>query len=73
MMKQRILRAVKKITKLNVGTPKSIRIIAIRIIPFVISPPQDINMFEQIAFCDTMSILVQVGIVMYGLSTSSRR
>ena len=73
MKKQRILRAVKKITKLNVGSKNSIRIIAIRTLPFVLSPPQDINMFEQIAFCDTMSILLQVGIVVYGLSTSSRQ
>lgn len=73
MKKLRILRAVKKVTKLNVGSKKSIRIIAIRTLPFVLSPPQDVNMFEQVAFCDTMSILLQVGIVLYGLSTSSRR
>jgi Sec-independent protein secretion pathway component TatC len=73
MKKQRILRVVKKVTRLNLGSQKSLRIIAIRTLPFVLSPPQDINMIEQIALCDTMSILVQVGIVLYGLSTSSRQ
>jgi hypothetical protein len=62
-MQPRIVRATKKIIRLNVRSPMSIRIAVIRTIPLLISCPHDLTTVEQIAACDTLSIAVQVGIV----------
>ena len=66
-MQPRIVRAVKKIVRLNVSSPKSFRIAVIRTIPLLISCPHDLTTVEQIAACDTLSIAVQVGIVIYSI------
>ena len=67
-MQPRLVRAVKKIVRLNVNSPRTVRIAVIRTIPLLISCPHDLTTVEQIAACDTLSIAVQVGIVICALS-----
>lgn len=67
----RIFRVLKKVVRLNVNSPRSVRVAIIRSVPLLISGPHDLTSVEQIAACDALTIGLQVGMVMYGLSFKS--
>ena len=72
MIKQpRIVRVVKKVIRLNVNSPRTFRVAIIRALPLLISGPPDLTSVEKIAACDAITIGLQVGIVMYGLHTTT--
>ena len=64
----RIFRAFRKVVRLNVNSPRSVRVAIIRSVPLLISGPHDLTSVEQIAACDALTIGIQVGMVMYGLT-----
>jgi hypothetical protein len=64
----RIFRAFRKVVRLNVNSPRSVRVAIIRSVPLLISGPHDLTSVEQIAACDALTIGIQVGMVMYGLA-----
>jgi hypothetical protein len=41
--------------------------IALRVLPLVVMQPHDVSTFEQIAACDTLSLVLQVGMVLVNL------
>jgi hypothetical protein len=72
MLKQpRIFRVVKKVIRLNVNSPRTMRVAVVRVVPLLISAPHDLTSIEQIAACDALTIGIQVGMVMYGLAIKS--
>jgi hypothetical protein len=72
MLKQpRIFRVVKKVIRLNLNSPRTLRVAIVRSVPLLISGPHDLTSVEQIAACDALTIGIQVGMVMYGLSLKS--
>ena len=69
MLKQpRIFRVVKKVIRLNLNSPRTLRVAIVRSVPLLISGPHDLTSVEQIAACDALMIGIQVGMVMYGLA-----
>jgi len=64
----RILRVLRKVVRLNVNSPRTVRVAIIRSVPILISFPHDLSSVEQIAACDALTIGIQVAIIMYGLS-----
>jgi len=72
MLKQpRIFRVVKKVIRLNVNSPRTMRVAVVRVVPLLINAPHDLTSIEQIAACDALTIGIQVGMVMYGLAIKS--
>jgi hypothetical protein len=67
-LQPRFIRAVRKVVRLNVRSPQTARVALIRTIPLVVTGPHDLTGIEQMAACDTLSLIVQVGIIMYKLS-----
>jgi len=70
-MRPRVVRAFEKVIRLNLKSPKTLRVAIIRSIPVFIAGPHDLTGIEQIAECDTVSLLVQVGSVVYSLKNKS--
>ena len=69
MIKQpRLFRVVKKVIRLNLNSPRTLRVAIVRSVPLLISGPHDLTSVEQIAACDALTIGIQVGMVMYGLA-----
>jgi hypothetical protein len=72
MIKQpRLFRVVKKVIRLNLNSPRTLRVAIVRSVPLLISGPHDLTSVEQIAACDALTIGIQVGMVMYGLALKS--
>jgi hypothetical protein len=62
-----------KVVRLNINAPRTARTAFIRAIPIVVnSPYYDLSFVEQVAVCDALTIGLQVGIVMYGLSSNDK-
>ena len=63
----KVCRVVRRVVRLNLKKPKP-RVIALRVLPFLVVPPHDVSAFEQMAAVDTLSLALQVGMVLVKIS-----